>query len=269
MIHYHLKEQDQNIQLCSTKSIMSHFPNLFLKQWWQNATFKTVLFRILTVGFEFPSWKEVSQNKQIKCDLERWSIPSQSQIKLMKRLAWSVLWFMSHSGLSTKNKITPHFIWSAYSKQLTGVIHLFWNSLSLASFSELWCSWWGYRKDVENPDIKVSEERRNLQSSQKTTTGIPELPQMWIIEPWEGHLRSAASPLPWSCRALREQRFYLWALGFFLSTINDTLESKDNSKDFALKGRVWFHVQSRLPQKPAESNEDFRALSYPCHTRHL
>lgn len=146
MIHYHLKEQDQNIQLCGTKSIMSHFPNLFLKQRWQNVTFKTVLLHILTVGVEFPSWKEVSQNKQIKCDLERWSIPSQSQIKLMKRLTWSVLWFMSHSGPSTKNKITPHFIWSGYSKQLTGVgVHLFWNSLSLAPFLELCCR--GYRND--------------------------------------------------------------------------------------------------------------------------
>lgn len=69
--------------------------------------------------------------------------------------------------------------------------------------------------------------------------------------------------------ALVLQRLCPRALGFFLSTINDTLESKDNSKDFALKGRVWFHVQSRLPQKPAVSSEGFKALSHPCDTRHL
>lgn len=148
MIHYHLKEQDQNIQLCSTKSIMFHFPNLILKQRWQNATFKTVLFHILTVGFEFPSWKEVSQNKQIKCDLERWSIPSQSQIKLMKRLTWSVLWFMSHSGLPTKKQNYP----TLHLKWIFKTAHWSWNTplLKLAFTCSIFRAllqrlqkWWG------------------------------------------------------------------------------------------------------------------------------
>lgn len=192
------------------------------------------------------------------------------------RLAWSVLWFTSHAGPTTKNKITPHFIWSGYSKQLTGVwIHLLWNSLSLAPFLELCCSWWGYRKDVGKSwdksqcgKEKLAELPKNYCINSRTASNLnhrqsPEL--------WEGHLalRSAASPLPWSCRALREQGLCPWALGFFLSAINDTLESTDNSKDFPLKGRVWFHVQRRLPQKPAVSNEDFKALSYPCDTKHL
>lgn len=60
------------------------FHTSFEKQRGENVTFKTILFRRLAAGFEFPSWKEVSQNKKIKCDLERWSIPFQSQIKLMK-----------------------------------------------------------------------------------------------------------------------------------------------------------------------------------------
>lgn len=140
----------------------------------------------------------------------------------------------------------------------------------LAPFSELCCSWWGYRKDV---GIEVSKERRNLQSSKKSTTITPELPQIWITDRAlrrpPGPKVSSISPALVLQSTQRAGVDLTTALGFFLSTINDTLESKDNSKDFALKGRVWFHVQSRLPQKPAVSNEDFKALSCPCDTRHL
>jgi len=59
-------------------------------------------------------------------------------------------------------------------------------------------------------------------------------------------------------------------IGFFLYlTINDTFESKDSCKEFPLKGKDWFHVQRRLPQKPAVSNKDFKVMSYPCNARNL
>lgn len=48
--------------------------------------------------------------------------------------------------------------------------------------------------------------------------------------------------------------------------MNDTFESKDSCKNFPLKGRDWFHVQRRLPQKPAVSSKDFKAMSYPLGT---